>query len=445
MGAPPRMHALRMARELQLLSSAPPPGVAAWPHDDARLDLLDAEIVGAVDTPYASGVFSLRVSIPPEYPLKPPGVRFVTKIYHPNIDSQGRICLDTLNMPPKGAWKPSLNIVTVLASVQLLMSHPNPEDGLMAGITDEYKRYPARFHATALDWTRKYATGQALATSGSPGDAHCTVEPTAATSTGVAVKSNARLACAGGDPAIIGVECSGARSLVIECESPHSGAATTRALGHSEKGSASGDISRRSTIGHSRDLCSNTRGVTMGASKASSLHSNPGPHPPPDERIMQSLADQDEITPAIPDMARSAVLAMSDGEEDAVFIPSATIDAPGGTLRRRLRQTGAERKSDDNDDGLVKNTSVSRDYLQSHRTVQETPSHAVAAVANDSSMRARKSRTLDSPKTENAIGKSRVLGQRQLPSVIVDLVDVDEPVVEEEAPCKLTRLKRRRL
>jgi ubiquitin-conjugating enzyme E2 T len=161
-----------MARELELLSSAPPPGVAAWPSEDGvsgaggsagpRLDVLDAEIVGAPETPYAGGVFRLRVTIPPEYPLKPPGVRFVTKIYHPNIDTQGRICLDTLNMPPKGAWKPSLNVATVLASVQLLISHPNPDDGLMADITDEFKQFPAQFHATALDWTARYAREPAL-------------------------------------------------------------------------------------------------------------------------------------------------------------------------------------------------------------------------------------------------------------------------------------------
>jgi ubiquitin-conjugating enzyme E2 T len=158
------MQARRMARELSLLSTSPPPGVAAWPREDgsaARLDALDAEIVGAPGTPYAGGVFRLRVSIPPEYPLRPPAVRFVTRIYHPNIDAAGRICLDTLNMPPKGAWKPSLNVATVLASVQLLMSHPNPDDGLMADITDEFRRFPDRFHATATAWTARHASGKA--------------------------------------------------------------------------------------------------------------------------------------------------------------------------------------------------------------------------------------------------------------------------------------------
>lgn len=157
-----RLRTRRMAKEIDILSSSPPPGIAAWPHDKhgdggEHLNELEAEIIGAADTPYAGGVFRLRVSIPVEYPLRPPAVRFLTKIYHPNIDTQGRICLDTLNMPPKGAWKPSLNIATVLASVQLLMSHPNADDGLMADITDEFKRFPARFAAIAMDWTSRYA------------------------------------------------------------------------------------------------------------------------------------------------------------------------------------------------------------------------------------------------------------------------------------------------
>uniref|UniRef100_A0A674J8K7 UBC core domain-containing protein n=1 Tax=Terrapene triunguis TaxID=2587831 RepID=A0A674J8K7_9SAUR len=54
-------------------------------------------------------------------------IRFLTPIYHPNIDSAGRICLD-------GAWRPSLNISTLLTSIQLLMSEPNPDDPLMADI-----------------------------------------------------------------------------------------------------------------------------------------------------------------------------------------------------------------------------------------------------------------------------------------------------------------------
>jgi ubiquitin-conjugating enzyme E2 T len=69
--------------------------------------------------------------------MEPPKVRFVTPVYHPNIDAEGRICLDILNPPPKGAWKPSLNISTVLSSIALLLSEPNADDGL---VTDTVRK-----------------------------------------------------------------------------------------------------------------------------------------------------------------------------------------------------------------------------------------------------------------------------------------------------------------
>lgn len=149
----------RMKRELDSLSrGGAAPGISAWPRDEgSRLDVIDAEITGAADTPYQDGVFRLELNIPPEYPLKPPRVRFVTPIYHPNIDSQGRVCLDTLTMPPKGAWKPSLNIATLLTTVQALMSSPNVDDGLMVEITDEYRRNPALFREKARQHTLKHA------------------------------------------------------------------------------------------------------------------------------------------------------------------------------------------------------------------------------------------------------------------------------------------------
>lgn len=148
----------RMKRELDLLAQGgASPGVSAWPRDDSRFDMIDAEITGAAGTPYDKGVFRLELNIPPEYPLKPPRVRFVTPIYHPNIDAQGRICLDTLTMPPKGAWKPSLNIATVLTTIQALMSSPNADDGLMAEITEEYRRNPVLFRQKAKSHTLKHA------------------------------------------------------------------------------------------------------------------------------------------------------------------------------------------------------------------------------------------------------------------------------------------------
>jgi ubiquitin-protein ligase len=69
------------------------------------------------------------------YPFAPPHCRFVTTIYHPNIDSKGRICVDILkegNSP--GMWRASYTIATVLSVIRQLLSEPNPDDPLEANI-----------------------------------------------------------------------------------------------------------------------------------------------------------------------------------------------------------------------------------------------------------------------------------------------------------------------
>ncbi|XP_062214494.1 uncharacterized protein LOC133915363 isoform X2 [Phragmites australis] len=148
---------LRMQKEIQLLLNDPPHGVS--------LNLSEG-IEGPEGTVYAKGVFILKIQIPERYPFQPPNVTFATPIYHPNIDNGGRICLDILNLPPKGAWQPSINIATVLTSIGLLLSEPNPDDGLMAEISREYKYNRQVFDINARLWTEKYASPAAVDASG---------------------------------------------------------------------------------------------------------------------------------------------------------------------------------------------------------------------------------------------------------------------------------------
>ncbi len=68
-------------------------GISVAPFGD-NLRYLKVSLDGPADTPYAGGVFRLEMFLPSEYPMVPPKVRFLTKIYHPNIDNLGRICLD---------------------------------------------------------------------------------------------------------------------------------------------------------------------------------------------------------------------------------------------------------------------------------------------------------------------------------------------------------------
>merc|ERR1711991_1245404 len=112
-------------------------------------------IAGPSQSPYEGGVFNLELFLPEEYPMVPPKVRFMTRIYHPNVDKIGRICLDIL----KDKWSPALQIRTVLLSIQALLSEPNPDDPLDNQIADLWKRDLKRAKANAVEWTRKYATG----------------------------------------------------------------------------------------------------------------------------------------------------------------------------------------------------------------------------------------------------------------------------------------------
>ena len=85
----------RLKKEWEEFIKEPLNQCSAQPVDD---DLFEwsATIKGPVDTPYENGIFQLLLIFSSEYPFKPPKVSFVTKIYHPNINSNGGICLDIL-------------------------------------------------------------------------------------------------------------------------------------------------------------------------------------------------------------------------------------------------------------------------------------------------------------------------------------------------------------
>lgn len=166
-------------------------------------------IVLQVDSPYQGGVFFLTIHFPTDYPFKPPKVAFTTRIYHPNINSNGSICLDIL----RAQWSPALTIskgnfnclviiyipahflmhcylnpimrkqkvhdckiklhnnlvqmyssimnvvfyFPVLLSICSLLCDPNPDDPLVPEIARIYKTDREKYNELAREWTRKYA------------------------------------------------------------------------------------------------------------------------------------------------------------------------------------------------------------------------------------------------------------------------------------------------
>ncbi|XP_055901384.1 ubiquitin-conjugating enzyme E2 T-like [Biomphalaria glabrata] len=147
----------RIKKELEMFLSLPSSEIYCSALNDERLDNLSAQITGASGTPYEGGTFKLEIQIPDRYPFEPPRIRFITPIYHPNIDPDGRICMDTLKIPPKGTWRPFLNISTVLMMIRVLMGEPGSEDPLMTDIWQEFKYDYKTYAAKAKEWTRLYA------------------------------------------------------------------------------------------------------------------------------------------------------------------------------------------------------------------------------------------------------------------------------------------------
>ncbi|CAL6019901.1 Ubiquitin-conjugating_enzyme E2 [Hexamita inflata] len=112
----------RLAAERKIFLSNTLSSIYAVPKDPDNLYEWFAVILGPEQTPWQGGVFILSIKFPPEYPFKQPNVLFETHVFHPNVYTDGRICLDLL----QGAWKPIFTMDTILLSIRSLLSDPNP-------------------------------------------------------------------------------------------------------------------------------------------------------------------------------------------------------------------------------------------------------------------------------------------------------------------------------
>ena len=144
----------RIMRELADLQRDPPSNCSAGPSEEGDLFNWTATIMGPDDSPYQGGIFFLNIQFPSDYPFKPPKITFSTRIYHPNINATGSICIDIL----KDQWSPAMTTGKVLLGISSLLTDANPDDPLVPEIAHLYKQDRARYENTAREWTRRYAS-----------------------------------------------------------------------------------------------------------------------------------------------------------------------------------------------------------------------------------------------------------------------------------------------
>ncbi|KGO44195.1 Ubiquitin-conjugating enzyme, E2 [Penicillium expansum] len=168
----------RISKELTELTESPPEGITVELADESNVppfifiishrglqrgflnSIPSIQVQQAVSlTPWQTtqnGKFLVKLSLPTEYPFKPPTVSFATKIYHPNVtnDEKGSMCLGMLRADE---WKPSSKIAAVLQFARQLLSEPMPDDAIEGRIAEQYKNDRVRYEEVAREWTRKYA------------------------------------------------------------------------------------------------------------------------------------------------------------------------------------------------------------------------------------------------------------------------------------------------
>ncbi|KAL3317362.1 ubiquitin-conjugating enzyme E2 K, partial [Cichlidogyrus casuarinus] len=116
---------------------------------------LKGTIKGPPETPYAGATYELEIIIPDTYPFQPPKVKFINRIWHPNISSAtGVICLDIL----KEQWAAAMSIRTVLLSIQAMLCEPRPDDPQDAVVAKQFKENKKMFDLTAKHWAEAYAS-----------------------------------------------------------------------------------------------------------------------------------------------------------------------------------------------------------------------------------------------------------------------------------------------
>jgi ubiquitin-protein ligase len=143
----------RLSHDLKGLVQDAPEGIEAKPLDSCYFHW-QASITGPVGSPYEGGVFYLYLKVPMLYPFRPPEVRFLTKIFHPNVNRHGDIGIDSIQ---QGNWVSGLTLTKVLISIQSLLTDPYCDICMEPEIGQLYRTDKETFDSIARQWTWKFA------------------------------------------------------------------------------------------------------------------------------------------------------------------------------------------------------------------------------------------------------------------------------------------------
>jgi len=140
--------ALLLKKQLADLNRKPVDGFSAGLIDDENLFQWEVMILGPPDTFYEGGFFKAHLLFPPEYPQKPPKMKFVHDFWHPNVSKEGDVCISILHEPgedkygyekPEERWLPVHTVESILLSVISMIADPNDESPANVDAAKEWR------------------------------------------------------------------------------------------------------------------------------------------------------------------------------------------------------------------------------------------------------------------------------------------------------------------
>lgn len=151
MSSQPSSSAVRaLSLEYKSLQEEPVEGFRVKLLNEDNLFEWEVAIFGPPDTLYQGGYFKAHMKFPPDYPYSPPSIRFLTKVWHPNVYENGDLCISILHPPvddpqsgelPCERWNPTQNVRTILLSVISLLNEPNTFSPANVDASVMYRRW----------------------------------------------------------------------------------------------------------------------------------------------------------------------------------------------------------------------------------------------------------------------------------------------------------------
>jgi ubiquitin-conjugating enzyme E2 D/E len=148
----------RLIKDLRHIEQDPSFNIMLDPFPDTDMLHWHGIIIGPIDTPYENGIFHFKADFPEDYPFHPPKIQFLTKIFHPNVFSNGFVCMNILQED----WAVAYTIDKTLLSFVSLLYDPHPNEPANVEAAQYYQSDREKYNQIAHEWTQNYAVDYSL-------------------------------------------------------------------------------------------------------------------------------------------------------------------------------------------------------------------------------------------------------------------------------------------